>query len=83
MVNLKQNHDENLKLWIVILRFYFHQVLFIIGMFSLSHEQNKAPFYGTFSRHDRIKASFILLIWLNENVRFNYAVARKQRRMPI
>ena len=26
------------------------------------------PFYGTFSRHDRIKASFILLIWLNENV---------------
>ena len=26
----------------------------IIGLFSLSHEQNKAPFYGTFSRHGRV-----------------------------
>ena len=52
----------------------------IIGLFSLSHEQNKAPFYGTFSRHDITRTSSVLLIWLNENVRFNYAVARKQRR---
>ena len=29
------------------------------------------PFHGTFSRHGRIKASFILLIWLNENVGFH------------
>ena len=36
----------------------------IIGLFSLSHEQNKAPFYGTFSRHDRIKASLTSLTFL-------------------
>ena len=52
----------------------------IIGLFSLSHEQNKAPFYGTFSRHDITRTSSVLFTWLNENVRFNYAVARKQRR---
>jgi hypothetical protein len=30
----------------------------------------KVEFYSTFSRHGRIEASFILLIWLIENVHF-------------
>ena len=37
------------------------------------------PFHGTFSRHDRIKASFILLIWLNENVGFHPSFSRHDR----
>ena len=36
-------------------------------------------FHPSFSRHGRIKASFILLIWLNENVSFldQYVVINK------
>ena len=30
----------------------------------------KVEFYSTFSRHGRIEASFILLIWFIENVHF-------------
>ena len=28
------------------------------------------PFHGTFSRHGITRASSVLLIWLNENLRF-------------
>ena len=40
-------------------------------MFWSSEDRVRVPFHGTFSRHGRIKASFILLIWLNENVPFH------------
>ena len=40
-------------------------------MFWSSEDRVRVPFHGTFSRHGRIKASFILLIWLNENVGFH------------
>ena len=40
-------------------------------MFWSSEDRVRVPFHGTFSRHGRIKASFILLIWLNENVVFH------------
>ena len=48
-------------------------------MFWSSEDRVRAPFHGTFSRHGRIKASFILLIWLNENVRFHYAESRQNK----
>ena len=48
-------------------------------MFWSSEDRVKVPFHGTFSRHGRIKASFILLIWLNENVRFHYAESRQNK----
>ena len=35
---------------------------------------DSVPLHGTFSRHGRTKASFILLIWLNENVGISKAV---------
>ena len=37
---------------------------------SLYETNEKVGFHSTFSRHGRIEASFILLIWLNENVHF-------------
>ena len=48
-------------------------------MFWSSEDRVRVPFHGTFSRHGRIKASFILLIWLNENVRFHYAESRQNK----
>ena len=48
-------------------------------MFWSSEDRVRVPFHGTFSRHGRIKASFILLIWLIENVRFHYAESRQNK----
>ena len=42
----------------------------IVGI-EYSDDKTNVPFHGTFSRHGITRASSVLLIWLNENVRFH------------
>ena len=48
-------------------------------MFWSSEDRVKVPFHGTFSRHGITQTSSVLLIWLNENVRFHYAESRQNK----
>ena len=40
----------------------------VVDIISIDILHIEVGFYPTFSRHDRIEASFILFIWLNEKV---------------
>ena len=42
--------------------------LFVVGC------KNKGLLSHTFSRHGKMKASFLLLIWLNEKALFNHLI---------
>ena len=44
----------------------------VVDIVSVSILHIEIGFYPTFSRHDRIEASFILFIWLNEKVLISF-----------
>ena len=80
--------------WCLLNGWYYLKSVFLIEKYGtkaflnrkkwLSLQKNKRLIekYGTFSRHGRIKASFILLIWLNENVRHTAWLSSALRQHP-